>query len=98
MCIDIYARYYWRHYLLSILTEPVCPTGEPLPGRTCGGLLPGNQCPRGYTCVGELVPVDGPGVCCPEQPGQYVRILHQYDHSQNYRGYKFDNRDNNNKH
>ena len=26
-------------------------------------------------CVGELVPVDGPGVCCPSKPGQSIRVL-----------------------
>ena len=26
-------------------------------------------------CVGELVPVDGPGVCCPSKPGQSIRVF-----------------------
>ena len=56
---------------ILFVTEPVCSNGQlPIPERTCGGLLPGNECPRGYTCVGDLVPVDGPGVCCPTDPGQ----------------------------
>ena len=72
----VYWRYQYVHIHLRLFeTEPVCAHGEPLSGRTCGGMLPGNDCPSGYTCVGELVPVDGPGVCCPSKQGQSIRVL-----------------------
>ena len=38
----------------------------------------GRPCPRNYECVGHLLPIDGPGVCCRKDPGQFEFGLDYY--------------------
>ena len=53
------------------MAEPVCKGRKQLPNRQCGGLMD-RPCPRNYKCVGQLLPVDGPGVCCRKDSGQFA--------------------------